>query len=192
MPIYRVPVEIRVGGLPSSAWNIWHVRTTDAGIDPGPLVGAIHDFYVGCSNIFGANALIEFPKSVVDVQTQDEIAMASPPTSIQTTVPDITEWGLALTMNWTTGTAARRGRGRTFLGPLRQGMVTAAGRPDEALLGPVRTAAQSLVTASTAGGNGAVVVWGQQSAGVAEPKIARDITGFKLGSKFAHLRTRRD
>jgi hypothetical protein len=97
-------------------------------------------------------------------------------------------------VSWRTSIAARRGTGRTFIGPLNTGVAA----PDGSILSTVRnnvlTAATGLRSRNLTINGWAVGVWGLQSAGGDRqaPRVLRDITGATVGTSFAVLRSRRD
>lgn len=193
MPVLRCPVELKNTALPSSAYNIWHIRTTTAGMDPGPALAALSTWYTALKAYLATGTSVVFPTALVDVDTDTEQTIASVPATIAGTGTNAAAPGLAVTFSWKTTVRARRGRGRTFFGPLAQ----ATGGSDGRLSGPfltTATAATNALVADSAGNtNGwAIGVYGQQTQGILEPKVLRDITSYSIGPKFAHLRTRRD
>lgn len=193
MPVYRVPVELASQKLPSSAWNIWHVRTVADPGDVGPALDALADFYTAVGGHLGASAVVKFPLSVVEVFTDTEAEIASVPADIPVTAAEMEAQGLTLPITWKTSLRARRGTGRTFLGPMNQNQTTSlTGWPSDLLRADVATAATALVAASTAGSGWSLCVLGQENKGVSTPKVARDIIGFKVATKWGFLRSRRD
>lgn len=192
MAIYRVPVEIKNASMPSSAFNVWHVRMAAAGDDPGPAVAAIYNWYATIAGNLANGSTVVFPDSLVEVTTQEEKSLASVPAPISDGSTTAAPMGMAYCISWKTSLRARRGRGRTFLGPLTP-VWAADGQPGPTFINNLTTACQTLVDASTSNVNGwAVGVWGRQTANVATAHVLRDITGFTLSSKFSHLRSRRD
>jgi hypothetical protein len=108
---------------------------------------------------------------------------------------------LAVVCTWKTSIAARRGRGRTFVGPLATSAVQADGTPLDALVTDVKAAAAALVASSMGFGNGALGVYGYSAAKTpgkenprnpADAKVFRDFTGYAVRDLFASLRSRRD
>lgn len=93
----------------------------------------------------------------------------------------------AVVIGWRTGTAARSGRGRTFLSGFAEASNAATGAPVQAVLDAARAMGQSLVNFNGTLGNGAFVVYSPTRG------IARDITGMAVrGGLWASLRSRRD
>jgi hypothetical protein len=107
---------------------------------------------------------------------------------------------LQVCIAWRTALAARRGMGRTFVGPLNTNVNQSDGTVAEAPLARIRNAAAALVTASTASGGWAWGVYGLQSPmpdppppnPEDQPRVLRDFTGSAVRDKFAVLRSRRD
>lgn len=199
MAIFRIPVEITGGTLPSPAINVWHARAetlgdiAGVGISPydGPL-GALFDFYTVMKSMIPAGMTITIPSQFTDVDTQEEASADSTIPAITSTGTGSAPPGLAVTVSWKTSIAARRARGRTFVGPLCTAVLQSDGTISEAHLSSVRAACQTLLDDSLAVNGWALGVYGQQSPGLATPKVLRDFTGFKVSDKFAHLRSRRD
>ena len=198
MAIYRIPVELRNVNIPSPAVNVWHARVETAGDIEGVLtdptsgvMSALHEFYTSCAGAIAMSTTISFPRSVVEVTDQSE-AMLAGVADIVTGGGNNSPGGLALVVGWGTALRARRGKGRTFIGPLSQAAVAADGHPVPSVVSLFQTAAQTLVGHSTGVNGWALGVWGQENQGVLEPKVLRDFTSAKVNPKFAHLRSRRD
>lgn len=201
MAIFRVPINISFPGAGSPGANIWHIRT------PGPLVGdeltqanaliaIIHTFYTDLLAYFPNTTAITLG-TVVEEETQREIS----PTFAQVTGTGTgsSPQALALVVTWKTSIAARRGRGRTFVGPLNTGAVESNGTPNETFRANALLAAQNLVNSSVAYLNGAIGVYGYQDAWTepgprpaGQPRILRDFTGRSIRDLFGILRSRRD
>jgi hypothetical protein len=93
---------------------------------------------------------------------------------------------------WRTTLAARRGRGRTFLGPLNVDAGSTDGTPSPGALSTINSAAAALIATSSETNDWAFAVYGQQSSGISGVKVARDITAQNVRDVFAVLRSRRD
>jgi hypothetical protein len=199
MAIVRIPVEIVIPGVPSACVNVWHARVETAGdlegggVEPfnGPL-GALHTFYTAIKNLYPTAGTITIPEQVVEVSTQEIMGTSDPIPVIGTTGSFMTSPGLAITVGWQTSIAARRGRGRTFIGPLKAGAVQDDGTVHETDKATLTTALTNLLNESKALNGWALGVWGQESANNPTPKVLRDFQGFTVAQKFAHLRSRRD
>lgn len=212
MPTYRVPIELMWAGSGSPGANVWHVRTTaEFGADPLQLQAAIdalrtfyRDISVGDADtvypLIASGTLINIG-TVVDVETS-EIAEPDFDEIVASSNTGLAPAPVALTVTWRTSIAARRGRGRTFIGPIGALAVQNDGSVGDQYVDNLRTVAGNLVNASTAANNWAVGVYGQVSALVGDnvtpeqrrlaPKVLRDITGANVRDKWAVLRSRRD
>ena len=191
-------------GVGSPGANIWHIRTIADPLDAGELsqanslVGYIRTFYSALVGFLPATTTVNLG-TVTEEETQREITptMATVTGSGTGSAPQ----ALAVVVTWKTSIAARRGRGRTFLGPLATTLMQSDGTPNDASLVSIRTAAGALVTSSTSFGNGAIGVYGYQNAKVSgkenlrdpnDPRVFRDFTGYAVRDQFGVLRSRRD
>jgi hypothetical protein len=203
MAVFRVPINIAFPGAGSPGANIWHIRT----VDPLPvpelakaqtLVGLIRSFYVGLAAHYPATTTLTLG-TVTEEGTSREIT----PTFATVTgtgtgsAPQL----LAVVVTWRTAIAARRGRGRTFIGPLTTADMQNDGTPSAVVISDVKASANSLVSSSLADGNGAIGVYGYTSAKLpgkqnprnpADPKMFRDFQGNAVRDLFGSLRSRRD
>ena len=102
-------------------------------------------------------------------------------------------------VNWTTGTRARRARGRTFLGPMGAATLEANGTVGDGTLTKIRTACTALRDASLVDNGWALSVWGLQTQAPYKyqgkysdlPHVGRDVVGFKINDQWAVMRSRR-
>jgi hypothetical protein len=203
MAIFRVPFLITFPGAGSPGANIWHIRTADPGfttelMQANQLIGYLRTFYNSLSAYYPTTTVITVG-TVTEEGTAREIIPTMTPVSGGGTGSMMQ--ALALVATWKTTIAARRGRGRTFIGPLSTGAVQNDGTPDNTFLNTARTAAAALVVASAGYGNGAVGVYGYNSAKTpgknnprdpSDAKVFRDITGYNIRDLFGVLRSRRD
>lgn len=201
MAIFRVPFNIVFVGAGSPGANIWHIRT----IDPSPttelnqantLIGYIHTFYVALLAYFPNGTTISLG-TVTEEGTQREIVPTFAP--VLGTGTGNSPQALCAVVTWRTSIAARRGRGRTFVGPLNTGTVQSDGTLNDTFRANVIAAASALVSSSTAYGNGAVGVYGYSSAKLKgsprdpnDPRVLRDYVGSTVRDLFGILRSRRD
>lgn len=199
--IYRVPVNIAYVGAGQPGVNVWHVRTTlSAGTDPSQLqamVTAIRTFYDGCKTVFPTSTNFTLG-TVTEVSDQTEAAPTWT-TVTGTAVNAYAPQALAIVVSWRTTIAARRARGRTFLGPVGSAIMDTNGTPVDSYLTAIRAAAATMIATSTAFGNGAVAVYGQENPmpdppvpPASLPHVARDITAATVRDIFGVLRSRRD
>lgn len=207
MAIWKVPVLITYanGGGPGA--NVWHIRTPEVGTAAGEvqvMVDAIRQFYAFVNTAIGTGtSIFQLGTSfslgeVVNVTTQESVTPTWAAVTAATPSGSLPP-SQQIVVGWRTSISARRGMGRTFLGPLNQGVLESNGTPTAAALTAVGSAAAGLVSTSLSDANGAVGVYGlQQSApqGTTDysglPRLLRDITGHRVRDKFAVLRSRRD
>lgn len=201
MTIYRVPVNITYTGAGSPGVNVWHIRSTDPWLStPAQLqanVTVIRTFYDALKALFPSTVVFTLG-TVTDVETQEE-AVPTFASVTGTGAVGYAPQALAIVVTWKTVIAARRGRGRTFLGPMSSGTMQTDGSVTDANLTTIRTAATALVTSSLGYANGAIGVWGV-TAPRTDPAIKykdlphtfRDVTSATVRDIFGVLRSRRD
>lgn len=204
MTIWRVPINIAYPGTGGPGVNVWHIRTVADPLATGELtqvnglLGFIRTFYNTIGSWYPATTVISLG-TVTTVDTSREVAgtFAGVTGTGTGSAPQL----LAQVVTWKTTIAARRGRGRTFLGPLATSAMQNDGTPAAALLSDVGAAATALISSSTGFGNGAVGVWGYDTAKLPgkenvrptnDARVFRDFTGYKLRDLFGSLRSRRD
>jgi hypothetical protein len=202
MSVFRLPVEFTWPGPGTPGANVWHVRTD---VSSGGLQGeqlqaatdAIHGYYASLLGLFAPGTTFTLGQ-VVDMDTQegaapdwDSIGSSAPAGA----APPV----LAIVVAWKTTLVARRGTGRTFLGPLAAGSMQADGTPDDTFLGNVRTRSAALRDASRGDNGYAVGVWGLVNKYTGTPpipsntpRVLRDIISYSVKDQFAVLRSRRD
>jgi hypothetical protein len=203
MTILRVPINIAFPGAGSPGANIWHIRTADNVpatelSQANTLIGYIRQFYF--SNV------TEFPATTVfsiGTVTEEETSREISPTFATVTGTGVgsAPQALAMVVTWRTEIAARRGRGRTFVGPLSTATIQSDGTPSTSSRNAIVAAAAALVTSSMGFANGAIGVYGYQNAKTGgpgeprdpeDPKLFRDFTGSAVRDLFGVLRSRRD
>lgn len=204
MAILRCPVNLNFAGPGSPGVNIWHFRVAD--IDPGDgalavqsAVDAIHAFYQGIKNVYPASTNIQLG-DVIEVNTKQPVSPSWTP--IYGGGGDIlAPQMLSIVVSWRTNLRARRGMGRTFIGPLVSSAVQGDGTPNDESVGLVKAAAQTLVDASLATTGWAIGVWGLQDQAppgtspqgyAALPHVLRDFTAYRTRDRFGVMRSRRD
>jgi hypothetical protein len=203
MAIFRVPINFTHLGAGSPSANIWHIRTSTVNTatelsEANTLVGYIRTFYNSCLGLLPPTWVATLGTVVSETDQREIIPTMASLTGLGTgSAPQ----ALAIVVGWRTTIAARRGRGRTFLGPVASGVMQTDGTVTDANLTTVRTAAAALISSSTAFGNGAVGVWGYENAKLpgkenlrnpADGKIFRDFVGVQVRDLFGVLRSRRD
>lgn len=206
MAVWRLNVYGDFGAGAGRCINTWHVRTgnlvTTEQAAVNSAAGAIRAFTQAMSasypSLVAGSMKCDF---AVNVETGEDL-----PISTSTFAPVVFTGGalhapphLAICVSWKTSIRARRGRGRTFLGPLVTAAMQSDGTVTDALLTTLSTAATSLVNASLTDNDWAVGVWGLENPAPKNfagdyndlPHVIRDITGFTISDKFAVMRSRR-
>lgn len=203
MPIYRLPVRLTWSGNGSPGANIWHIRTTTSNpVGDVELAGAvtkIHDFYAGVIGMLAAGTKVEADYATV-TDTKEMAPVTWAPMTSGAATGDLPP-AVQVVVSWRTSIAARRGMGRTFIGPLSGGMCDAEGTVSDSQLDSLRNTATALVNASTAATGWSIGVYGLQDQAppgissrdrAALPHVLRDITSVRVKDQFAVLRSRRD
>jgi hypothetical protein len=200
--VFRVPVEIDWNGPGAPGANVWHCRTdvSSGGLQDEQLQGAVdalHSFYSDLLGIFVDGSVFTLGQ-VVDMQTDEGHAPDWTTITAGNSAADAPPM-LAVCVSWKTTLVARRGSGRTFLGPLASSVVGADGTPDDTVLAGIGTQAQNLINTSRGDNGYAIGIWGLESpyGGVGPapsdtPRVLRDIIAYRLRDQFAVLRSRRD
>lgn len=188
-------------GAGSPGANIWHIRTVDPVIatelqQANILIGYIRTFYVQLLAYLPNGTTVSLG-TVTEEGTQREIVPTM--AAVLGTGTGNSPQALCAVVTWRTSIAARRGRGRTFFGPLNTGTIQSDGTLNDTFRANVVSAAGGLVTSSMAYGNGAVGVYGFSSAKAKgsprdpnDPRVFRDYVGSSVRDLFGILRSRRD
>lgn len=191
MPIARIPVNLTwTGATGSPGVNVWHAR-----FDNGdPLSGDLSDvtdiigqFYDAIEGLFPSTYTITYDGEAQGVGADEGTTYQSTPWTFQGEgAPAFLPPATAMFVNWRAFTGGRRGKGRTYLGPLTDLVTEGNGTPEEAYRAQVQAAANALVSASLGDLNGAVVIYSRTDG------IARDVATADVPNMFAVLRSRRD
>lgn len=200
MSTLRVPINIVWPGTGSPGVNVWHVRTASSVFDQLELDAAVAElrtFYNALANMYATGVVLSLG-DITDVESQ-EYRTSSFANVTSTTSGAVMPPSQQFCISWRTSLAARRGMGRTFIGPLSTLTMDADGTPTASALNVVQTAANALVDASTAAGAWSIGIYGLQqpapplTSNYADlPHVIRDVTRAKVTDKFAVLRSRRD
>lgn len=203
MAIWRIPIRVTYTGTGGPGLNIWHARTDDPSGSGAaqPIADTLHAFYTslcagGLAPIAGLSVYTMDPWVNVDDQSTAQLNFASITSGAATNKAPL---ATAICVTWKTSIAARRARGRSFLGPVNRDVVDADGTPTAGALTTIQNAAQTLVNTSRGITGGALGVYGLQNAapkGTTDytglPRVLRDITAYSVRDTFAVLRSRRD
>lgn len=203
MPVFRVPAAITWNQAGAPGANVWSVRTNEASVIADELdaaLGALQAFYTALSDHWPSGMKVTLGPDIIErTSAEDHSRPSRTVTAIGTDTP--APPALQLCVSWRTTLRARRAMGRTFIGPLKFGVVDTLGTPSPTLITEANAAAQALLDASTAATGWAVGVWGLQDPGVyddrgnlvpGQPHVHRDYVSFKIKDQFAILRSRRD
>jgi len=189
--IYRANVRITHPVLPDPGINTWHVRLDSEDPNDGDVVGlsaSLADFDVHLTDLVLAQGcavtydglLVKVGPSPTFHDTGNEWAAGNAGSSA--TLPPAN----CVVIGWGTQNASRRGRGRTFIGPIQAAANDATGTISTAALASARDAAADLVAANAGPPEGA---WGVYSR---SDGVIRDFTSSRVHDRFAVLRSRRD
>ncbi len=200
MTIWRLAVNLgytdTTGG---PGVNTWHCRDNSVigNADLQPLVDGLHTFYDSITNGgttgssgFQRNMTISLAEAV-NVETSEVTAVDWD----TITVPNVGASAppvLAQIITWRSSVAARRGRGRTFLGPLSSAALEANGTPSEDVRSTILAAGNALISDFSGPDVGAFGIYGRQAAGGAGAHVLRDFVSCSVPNEFAVLRSRRD
>lgn len=194
MSIWRIPIRIESPSMPGPGFNIWHARVGgvigDAGDEINTIAGWLNEFYSAVDGLMPSGGSINFDGEV------QQLATTEPGVPSGVTTWTIGTAGAAeglpaantLVIGWQTSLANRKGRGRTFIGPLVRTISEANGTPEESQRAFLQTAVNVLVQHSL----------DQQNAGLAlgvwspTDGVLRDFVSGQVKNKFGVLRSRRD
>lgn len=189
MPIYRMTVRWTFPIGSQGGTSTWHVRTTSAPVGGTPSIAtAIKNFYTGISGILQSTTTLNWDGTLAQVDAAEPAvvqASAGWTVSGANTGGSYGPAGVGMVVGWRSGIATKSGRGRTFLAPLTAAVLSGDGTPQDANVTQVRTAANALVSASLADGNGAVSIWSPTQ------RIGRDVQSAQVRDHVAWLSTRR-
>jgi len=203
MAIFRVPVNIAFPGAGSPGVNVWHIKTNDANLSTeltqaNALIGYIRTFYDSLKTYYPTATVLSLGTVTEELTSREITPTMASVTGLGTgSAPQL----LALVVTWRTNIASRRGRGRTFVGPLTTSAMQSDGTPAATLITTAQDAATALIASSTAYLNGQIGVWGYEDAKTpgkenprdpTDPRIFREFTGRSVRDLFGSLRSRRD
>ncbi len=191
MAIARMPVNISWGyGTGSPGANIWHLRTTGdfpSDTEAQGLSEIVEGFYSALANLFHVSWRARFDGEISGLGTDTGATQTIDPWEVLGgQAGEVLPTSNQIVVGWRSSTGGRRGRGRTFLGPLHAGVLAADSLPTTDAIDDVQAAADALVSASTGFTNGALGVYSRTD------DLVRDFTSATVRREFAVLRTRRD
>lgn len=190
MPIVRVPVTLTSTIAGGPFMNVLHFNASGpqgTETEMGEALTALHAFYNGLVNVFPPGLSIRFGEGMVQDPLGNPQFLPDDPHSITVGAAslNVPATFAAIVVGWRTASATRRGRGRTFIGPLRQNAWEGEGTPTAQALAYVRTAATTLVEDSRSA-NG----WALGVLSTVDGQF-REVTGNTVHDRFGVLRSRR-
>jgi hypothetical protein len=202
MSVARANVNIVAAGV-SPGTNVWHFRTGNditgaAGkAEAQDCLDKIRVFYAALAAGAASGSTFKCD-GATDVESDEGVSL-NWTTVTGAQAGQLLPPACSVCISWKTSIRARRGMGRTFLGPYTYAWLDGDGTLLTGALNILNTAATNLVNSSLLDNGWAVGVWGQEEAlgkvTAAErrlaPHVLRDITGYTLKDKFATLRSRR-
>lgn len=191
MGLFRATVDLTFPGGTGRGTNTWHLRTVSTNgteLEVQTLMALVSQFYSDCAPALPSGLEASWDGTALQIESAAPVIIDIGATwSVNgTDNTGVMASAAMLCVTWRTSLATRRGRGRTFVGPVGAGSVQGDGSPLDTDLAAVRSAATNLVAASaSAGVSGAIVVYSPTDG------VARDITGSTVSDEFAILRSRR-
>lgn len=190
MPLYRVQPRYRFNFGSGGGTNTWCIRTVGADIADGDLadaIAALKAFYTACAPLLTNNTVVSFDGVVREISGEPRYVDPADPWSV--TGSGGGGAGPAAgqaCVSWKTSSATRRGRGRTFIGPLATNAIDV----NDGTLTTTRyqgllVAAGQLIDASSSAGQWAIAVYSELDG------VARDIVAAGVTDQVAVLRSRR-
>lgn len=191
MAIVRLTVRHTYGAPGGPGINTWHFRTDGeqaSEADMASASAALEDFYQALAVRFPTTSTFQMLQEGYLIGQQAIIPI---PTWVVTGTAAGGDGYLptpvAICLNWRTANISRRGKGRTFLGPLALNQRDPNGTPTLAAATGIVTAANALIAAFQGVGDGGAFGVYSEADG-----LVRDFTSATVRDSFAVLRSRRD
>jgi hypothetical protein len=190
--ILKVPVKITHPALPNPGLNVWHLRLQDGIEAPSPqqageALSELHSSYDTWLATLSGLAVFSFDGEVTTEEAEPRAYdIGFPWAAGNQGAGQVLPPANCIVAGWGTGLATRRGRGRTFLGPLQATAVQADGTPSQAALDNIRAGQDSLLAYNQANPGDEWGLW-SRTAQTFRPFVSRTVH-----DKFAVLRSRRD
>lgn len=191
MVIARVPIDLTwTGASGSPGVNVWHARY---GGDPqgsaqmGQLLGELEAFYTTLRGAFPGDVTIAFNGVVTLLGTNEGQSATYPAWSMTgTSASGYGPPATATVISWQSDAGGRRGRGRTFIGPMAKAAIDDTGRLSTATQGFHQGAVDDLIDSFDGIGDGAFGVYSR------EDQVVRDFVRGIVRRDLGSLRSRRD
>lgn len=188
MATWRTVVRLNHAALGGTGTNTWHLRTD--GIDlaaMNELMGYVETFYTDINGYFPDSAAIVWDGTFEGVGADEgEHRESAPWTVVGGTAGGCLPPSQSIVVGWKSESGGKRGKGRTFLGPMHVNTLEADGTPAGATLTAIRETAAELISSQDDFGDGALGVWSR------EDQVLRDFASATVRNVFGSLRSRRD
>lgn len=182
-----IPIRLNwsYGGSPPGA-NIWHARTdllpANAFEDQ---VGWLHTYYEAIKEALWSGVTASFEGAISGVgDDADTFWTGTPWTVTGTGGGDPLSPQMCILQRWQAATGGRSGKGRTYLGPLSEGLNDSTGRVSSSAADLIAGAADDLIESSDSAGNGALGIYSRTDA------VFRDFVSQSVDRNFAIQRGR--
>lgn len=190
MAIWRLTCSIAHPSLGGTGVNVWHARTTADDDVSGPLQDhedALEAFYSAITGVAAGGTEFHSPGEWIRVNPEPPVIAVTDGFTVVTgtSVPPLPPAN-CIVVGWGSVTPTRRGRGRTFVGPIGTSMLEGDGTVTAAALTTCRGAADSVLAHNAIAGDGALGVYSRTD------NVIRDFTSRTVHDQFAVLRSRRD
>jgi len=193
MPVYRGVWTIDHPSLGGTGTNTWHCRITSSAGSPDEkpalngLNVALGQFYTAIEDIYAGGAHLHFNGEWTQIDVPEPRIVAADTNDVVVGgTTDALPPATCIVVGWRTEAATRRGRGRTFLGPLRTSVNQSNGTPLETVRAEVETAAADFIDQFDGLDGSAFGIWSEADS------VLRDIVDGRVRNEFAVLRSRRD
>ena len=199
MAILRHQIQLSWPGGGGPGVNTWHQEIDASLAEPQAVIDTLKNFYTEISGFYPGGTTIRHLGTVTDVDTDEEqgglvgwtVTSASPTSRLPAAA--------MMCLSWRSTLRARRGMGRTFIGPLTDAVDDGDGTPANDFVAALTTAGQNLITASQSHVNQEMGVYGLVDpipkgtvpTGL-EPRTLRPFMACTVNDKYAILRSRRD
>jgi hypothetical protein len=192
MGLYRVTVGLKFDVGSGGGTNTWHIRTSgtpdsdQAGINAA--MSALKDYYTAVAPSVPPSYRTSWNGEALQISVPAPQALASTGWTVNG-AGSAADWAFSaiqIVTTWRSAVANRRGRGRTFYGPLDRSCMEGDGTLTTGALARMRTAATALCSASLADTGWAFGVWS------ATDGVHRDFVSASVKDEGAVLRSRRN
>lgn len=174
--LFQFNVQLTGGVGTGPFMNVWYVASGGTGdIAQINTIGtAFANFYTAIKALFGSGISVSVPSKVVNLSSDPGILVGATSNVVASTGANVAPAQLAAVISLTSVVAARKGRGRKFIGPLASVVPSSStGDLSSANQTTIQTAANALKTAveATTGGWNLAIPNRQ-------PDPPHDLTGF--------------